>query len=168
MEREGEVFVGPSDKPGLRRCCSNMEVERKHCPTCLLRRLLSASIHPIISHHASARRFAVPALPTLSPSSITFLQTWAADKNQTVVSHPRRHFFVFLYHSFTMLLLHFFSFSFPAVELLSYSLCSSATYSSAGALFIMSVHWFPILWERRGLSINMQTFPPVLHRCRGP
>lgn len=66
-----------------------------------------------------------------------------------------------------MLFLHF-SFSFPPVELL-FSLFLFCFYLFFSGRFIYYVG--PLVshfMEQRGLSINMQTFPPSLLGCHGP
>lgn len=156
----GEVFVGPSDNLGSDGAAAtwrwNVNTFRlsaapphiclhpsPHLPSCLSRAL---------------RR---PRSPHIIASSITPHSSKPRPPTRIRRSSHTREDFFFFYRSFMMmLLLHFASFSFPPVKLLSSSFCSSATYSSPGALFIMSVHWFPILWNRQGLASICRPFHP--------
>lgn len=157
------LFVGPSDNLGSDGAPATWRWNVNTIPP--------SAAPPHICLHPSP--CLSPALPQLSPPSI------AAHSSEPVPltrircsSRTREDVGVFFSSSSTYsrptLLSRCLSFSFPPVKPLFPSFCSTSTYSSPGALFIMSVHWFPILMEQRGLSIDMQTFPPSLLRCHGP
>lgn len=158
MQWGGEVFVGPSDNLGSDGAAATW---RWNVNTF---RLSAASPHICLHpspHLPSCLSPAVPALPTLSPPPSRRIPPNPGRRQESDGRLTPEKTFFFYYRSFMMmLLLHFASFSFPPVKLLSSSFCSSATYSSPGALFIMSVHWFPILWNRQGLASICRPFHP--------
>lgn len=133
-----------------------MEVERKHPPAAPPHICLHPSPH-LPSCLSSALR--CPRSPHIIVSPITPHSSEPRPLTRIRRSSRTREDFFFFRHSFPMLLLHFFSFSLPPVKLLSL-LCSPASYSSLAALFIMSVHWFPILWNREGLASICRPFHP--------